>query len=405
MSSYAIGFSVFMIVFEIVIGLMLIIGARLKAAAWMFLLLIIFFTILTGFTFLTGYVPSGVNFFSFGSWGPYLKTNMQVTDCGCFGDFLKIEPKMSFMKDVVLLIPALILVFKSKDMHQLFSKQMRNILVGISTIALIWYCLSNFSWDLPHTDFRPFREGVNIRDQRAAELDAINNVEITAWLLKNNETGKYIELSNQVYMAEMANYPAPTWKVEEQIKSEPTINSSKLAEFYIMDHDGNDISDELLEEQDFRFWLISHKVPYDVDYENMTLLDTLYAIDTVLAENADAPVIVKSIDKINERKSSRPIYSFDKGYMADYTKALMPLIRETEVPYLFFLGGVDQQAMSALGSALDTPMPMYEVDEILLKTIIRSNPGLVLMKDGVVVKKWHHKNLPTIEELKFILGR
>ena len=69
-SEYSIAFSVFMIVYEMVVGVMLIIGSRRKLASWLFFLLIVFFTVLTGFTYLTGYVPSTSNFFSFSEWVP-----------------------------------------------------------------------------------------------------------------------------------------------------------------------------------------------------------------------------------------------------------------------------------------------------------------------------------------------
>jgi uncharacterized membrane protein YphA (DoxX/SURF4 family) len=111
LSEYAIGFSVGMIVFEIILGLMLLLGSWPKVTAWAFFLLVLFFTFLTGFTYLTGYVPEGVNFFQFGQWGPYVETNMKVTDCGCFGDFIKLEPKTSFLKDIFLLVPSLISCF------------------------------------------------------------------------------------------------------------------------------------------------------------------------------------------------------------------------------------------------------------------------------------------------------
>ncbi|NNE14998.1 MAG: DoxX family membrane protein, partial [Saprospiraceae bacterium] len=67
-SKYAIWFSVFMIIFEIVLGIMLLIGAKPKITSWAFLILVAFFTVLTGFTYLTGYVPGDANFFQFGSW-------------------------------------------------------------------------------------------------------------------------------------------------------------------------------------------------------------------------------------------------------------------------------------------------------------------------------------------------
>ena len=96
LSGHSAGFAIVMIVLEILLGIMLVLGTWKKLTAWAFFLLVVFFTILTGFTFLTGYVPSGGNFFDFGSWGPYTVSNMRVTDCGCFGDFIKLEPRVSF---------------------------------------------------------------------------------------------------------------------------------------------------------------------------------------------------------------------------------------------------------------------------------------------------------------------
>ena len=111
LSEFSVGFSVFMIVFEIVLGLMLLLGARPKLASWAFLLLVLFFTFLTGFTYLTGYVPQGVNFFEFGKWDAWVETNMKVTDCGCFGDFIKLKPKTSFLKDVFFTDSSLLVYF------------------------------------------------------------------------------------------------------------------------------------------------------------------------------------------------------------------------------------------------------------------------------------------------------
>ena len=405
LSEYAVGFSVFMIVLEIVIGIMLVIGAKAKWTAWIFLLLIIFFTFLTGFTYLTGYVPSTANFFDFGQWVPYQPTNMKVTDCGCFGDFLVIEPKISFLKDIVLLFPALIFVFKSKDMHMLFSKTTRNVIVGISTLALIWYCLSNFSWDIPHADFRPFREGVNIRDQRQAELDAESNVEVVGFLLKNLASGKMVELSAKVYLAEMTStYNKKEWKVAEHIKTEPAIKSTKLSEFAITDEDGYDVADEILDHEGYQFWIVSYKVPYAISYEKVISWDTLFTIDTVIMNDTGEQDIIKSFGKPEKKEDQRAMYNFDEKYLRDFSKELTGLVKDSGIPMVGFFGGMDAVSMAALQQQLDLKMKMYEADDILLKTIVRSNPGLVLMKDGVVVKKWHKENLPTLNQLKELTG-
>jgi len=310
------------------------------------------------------------------------------------------------MKDVVLLLPALVFLVKHKDMHRLFSKTTRNIIIGVSTIGLIWYCLSNFMWDLPHEDFRPFREGVNIRDQRQAEMDANLNVQITHWKLKNNSTGKIVELSSQVYYKEMAtNYKKGDWTVIERIKTEPTIAATKLSEFMVNDQDGFDISEDLLNDPEYRFWIISYSVPYDVTYETVTDLDTLFVIDSIRYSGSDQEIVVKRIDKIEEKEVKNPVYAFDPNYVRDYQKEMLGLIASTNIPTVALLGGVDQVAIEAFKKKIGAEMNVYEADDILLKTIIRSNPGLMLMKDGVVIKKWHKENLPSQSKLKEFLGR
>lgn len=96
-SQYSLAVAIFMIIFEIVLGVMLILGDRPKLTAWLFLL-VIFFTILTGYTYLTGFVPLDTTFFKFGNWTEFKATNMRVTDCGCFGDFIKLDPRVSFLR-------------------------------------------------------------------------------------------------------------------------------------------------------------------------------------------------------------------------------------------------------------------------------------------------------------------
>ncbi len=139
LNEYAISFSVIMIVFEIVLGLLILLGIYRKLAVWAFFLLVVFFTILTGFTYLTGYVPQDGTFFDFSSWSTYAKSNMKVTDCGCFGDFIKLEPKVSFFKDIFLLIPSvLFLLFFHEDAHFIEEK---DGFLGNNGYTLAYYCL------------------------------------------------------------------------------------------------------------------------------------------------------------------------------------------------------------------------------------------------------------------------
>ena len=200
LSEHALAFAIFMIIFEIILGIMLLLGDRPKLTSWLFFLLVLFFTVLTGFTFLTGYVPMDKNFFSFSEWTDYVSTNMRVTDCGCFGDFIKLDPKISFFKDLFLMIPAIYFLFKNGEFHQLLTQKSRNLTLLFSTFFLILYCIYNFYWDEPHVDFRPFRNGANIAAIQKAEKESSAAVQVLTMRMKNKKTGVVKNIPYGEYM-------------------------------------------------------------------------------------------------------------------------------------------------------------------------------------------------------------
>ena len=402
MSEHSIAFSVLMIVLEIVVGVMLVIGARPKLTSWTFFLVILFFTALTGFTFLTGFVPSGENFFSLSKWGPYVKSNMRVTDCGCFGDYLKIEPKMSFFKDVVLMVPALILLFKSKDMHQLFSTQARDVISGLATVMLIWYCLSNFSWDLPHKDFRPFAEGLNIRDNRNAEMDAMNNVEVTGYRLKEIATGRIVELGLEEFIAgRQSTYSKDQYEMVDQIKTTPAVVPTKLSEFLIEDLEGYEVSDDLMNDESDAFWVVCYKVPFTTSSQTENIEHQYWRLDTIV----DGQAISVDTTLVTEIRDTTILkYTFKDEFLEDLRDQVLSKLDALKKSTYVMFGGVDPSAIEALMAQLDTDAQAVVGDDILLKTIIRSNPGVVWVRDGRVMKKWHKQKLPALEELREWVG-
>jgi hypothetical protein len=375
--------------------------------SWAFLLIIVFFTILTGFTFLTGYVPSGENFFSFSKWGPYLESNMRVTDCGCFGEFIKPTPRSTFLKNIFFLFPAFFFIFKHKDFHRIFKPHTRNAISWLSAIALLWYCLNNFAWNLPHIDFRPFQEGLNIRDQRQAEIDASQNVKITGFLLKDRQSGEPLEVATQEYykmIKEDKKGMEEQYEFVDQIKEDPVIPLSKLSEFMVEDFEGYDMTDSILNGEAYKFIIISYELEYEPWYESVTKMDTSYLMDTisVFDGNTETIQIVKSIDKISERKEDVLRYTFDEELVDDYKKIINPVMdKAQDEGYLVqaIVGGISEEEVKAFKLAADCKYEFFEADDILLKTIIRSNPGVMLMKDGMIVKKWHKKKLPDWETI------
>ena len=409
MAEHSIWISVVMIIFEIILGLMLVLGHKGKFTSWAFWLLLIFFTILTGFTFLTGYVPSGSNFFEFSSWAAYDKNNMKVTDCGCFGDFLKLEPKVSFFKDLGLLIPAFYFLFRHKDMHQLFSKKLRNIIVGVATIGVLIYSLSNYVWDIPHIDFRPFTNGADVKAVKFAEEEAMANVKIKEWVLKNKASGEIERLSNKDFMDNFANYPKSEWEYLDQIKTEPTMEPTKISEMEFTEiRDGYDIVPELLEEDNYSLMVISYKVKADVRSEMISYQDTTYLVDTTTVFDKDTKVetiqIVRSIDKITAKQKKQYIYDWDSGFEKNYKESIAPLSKaaiQDGLPVRIVVGGSEPAVIEQL--AIDTGLGdvvLCSADDILLKTIVRSNPGVLLWKNGKIIRKWHISKFPGYADVK-----
>ncbi|MBK7337164.1 MAG: hypothetical protein IPJ00_13820 [Saprospirales bacterium] len=394
-------FSVVMITFEIVLGVMLLIGARPKVSAWLFFLLVVFFTILTGFTFLTGYVPAEVNFFEFGKWGAYQASNMKVTDCGCFGDFMKLEPKISFMKDLVLLVPAFIFLFASKQMHRILTPLTRSAIVWITTIGTVIYCLSNYVWNLPDVDFRPFREGRNIAEIKMQEEEAANNVKTVSYILTNKESGEVINLPYEDYMKKFADYPKEKWSFEP-IKTEPAIPATKISEFDIQDEDGNSMTEDILAEPGYSIMIVAHEITSLETIVTTTVVDSIYIVDTVKIAGTDSVTLVKKLEKLSPKEVSTAQYSFDEDYVKYYTEKVNPLMEAAEKAgwKVYMVTAYAEPAyIESFRHAAQTAYPVYQADDILLKTIIRSNPGVVIWKGGTILKHYHIKRLPSPEKV------
>ena len=408
LGNYAVGFSIFMIILEIVIGVMLILGYKSKLTSWLFLIIMAFFTVLTGYTHFTAFVPDGVNFFEFSKWGEYVETNMKVTDCGCFGDFLKLSPTTSFYKDIALMPIALLFVFRHKNFHELFSKRTSGIIVGASLVFTLLFCLYNTYMNEPVVDFRPFQNGVNIRERKKAEEDAAGAVKITDWLLKNEKTGEVKTVSNKFYMEEKGYEQLKKedgWKVDKQIKTEPTVPHTKISDFSINDKDGNDVAETLLSEPNYTFLVVSWKMKSEVLKQTMTVPDSIFKIDTIktVVNGVDSIKIVKTFEKIGEKQEVFKAHKFDDDYRNLFASKINPLFEKAEkagykiaalVPYS------DPKKIEEFRHIAGTAYPFYTADDLLIKTMMRSNPGVFLLKNGLIVHKWHIKHLPDFDTIK-----
>jgi uncharacterized membrane protein YphA (DoxX/SURF4 family) len=396
------GFSIFMIVLEIALGVMLIVGYLPRLTAWLFFLIVVFFTFLTGFTYLTGYVPAEANFFDFSKWGPYVKTQMRVTDCGCFGDFIKLDPRISFFKDIFLLLPALYFLLYHSKMHVLFAPSVRTGLAwGSAGIALL-FCAYNTYLNDPVIDFRPFRKGADIRAQKALEEEARGNVEIVGWLMENTESGEVAKVNDPDYKVAAATYPKDKgWKVKDQIKTEPfilkdgkriSVTESKVSDFAVEDLDNNELTEDILGEEGYTMLIIAYHLQGDKTRKMVTLRDTVFANDTL----PDGSTILKAVDVVS-REEEQEVLATSEHYARLFKEKVNPLAEaaiEAGWKVYALTTYQDSGVAPAFAREVGARYTFCKADDKLLKTVIRAEPGVVILKNGVVVDKFHHRHLP-----------
>ncbi|NOT38735.1 MAG: DoxX family protein [Saprospiraceae bacterium] len=403
MAKYAIGFSVFMIVLEIVVGIMLIVGHKPRLTSWLFFLTIIFFTILTGFTYMTGYVPTDANFFQFSKWGDYNYENMRVKGCGCFGDFIKLEPKVSFIKDLFLLIPSILFLFFHKKFHTIFSNGIRNALAVLSLVGLLLFCLANYKWNEPMVDFRPFSAGADIKTQKQAEAKAEADVEIESWKLQNINSSEIKIVKNEEYMTNFKSYPKTEWKVIDQIKTKMAIPRTKISDFAMFDLENTEYTNTILDEPRSRIMINCPKLYYTTTTQVNTVMDTLWKTDTIVKDKKSAPEYIQSIAEIKEKKVKSNTYTWNEEYKKKFTEKIIPFldsVYQDSVKAYIVCGGASEDAIAGLFNQLPMKATILLADEILLKTIMRSNPGVVLWRNGKIIQKWHFNHLPDMTDMR-----
>ncbi|MCK4663898.1 MAG: DoxX family protein [Bacteroidales bacterium] len=268
-----------------------------------------------------------------------------VSDCGCFGDALILTNWETFWKNIFIMVPTLIVFINKKRFKQLFSVTREWII--ITFIAVVFFLVSLYSYNyLPFIDFRPYELGSYIPEKMEIPLDAPKDI---------YETYLYYEKNGVVKEFTTDDYPwqDSTWKWLDTksvlIKKgfHPPIH-----DFTIETLDGEDITDIILEDDRYYFLLIS------------------YALEKA---NKDKGIQ----NKINELAE----YCITNNY-----------------PFICLTSSTGDQFEDFIHETGAT-YEFYNTDETTLKTIIRSNPGLVLLKEGTIIDKWHYNDIPSVDEL------
>ena len=334
--STALEFSMFICIVEIVLGVALIIGAFPRIVAWTLLLMILFFTFLTGFSAITG----------------------KVTDCGCFGDAVKLTPWESFYKDLVLLIFIGIIFIYRNRIQPLFSRTINFAVIGVATAACLIFTIMAYQ-HLPFKDFRPYKVGNNICELMIIPEDAPRPVYETTLIYTNKKTGEEQEFTMQEFMDQKIGENADwEWKDTKSVLVEKGFEP-KIKNFRISNLDGEEVTDGLLQNEGLHFYLV------------------MYNLDNTRTKN---------FDKINQLQQKFEEYLKTNDQYHEYA----------------FVGLTSSgaEAIEEFRHENQTAFPVYVADETELKTIIRANPGLLLLDGCKVVGKWHWRDIPDFEAIR-----
>ncbi|RFS19121.1 DoxX family protein [Chitinophaga silvatica] len=208
LSPYSLAFSVCMNVFEIVAGVAVLIGYRMRIFSFLLLLLIIFFTFLTAFALFSG----------------------TIRECGCFGDCIKLTAVETFWKDVALLVMILVIFFYRKSINPLFKGT--GIVVLLATIlsfGIQWYVLKH----LPFIDCLPYKVGNSIPEKMKLPPGAKPDVYEMVFVYEKDGQKKEFSESNYPWEDSTWKFVDRKDKLIQKGNAEPAIK-----DFILTDADG-----------------------------------------------------------------------------------------------------------------------------------------------------------------------
>ncbi len=306
-----------MIVLEIVLGVAVLVFYRMRLTATLLLILIVFFTFLTGYSHFTN----------------------AVTDCGCFGDAIKLTPYQSFIKDLVLLVFIMHLFWYRKSYTPALYSRTGHILIGVTTVLSMFvgiYAIRH----LPYLDFRAYKIGNHIPDEMKPREQAIFE-----YVFIRKDNGK--EERSDTWLNDTTIY-----KYKDMIQVNKGKTEPKITDYAVFTPDGDPVTNET--------------------FTGAKLLLIMYDVKKASIKN-----------------------------IGDIVTLTNGLEGKVEMMVLTSSGAADFETFR---HEHQLAVPYYFADATVLKTIIRSNPGITLWIDGTVAGKWHHNDTPAADDILGIIA-
>ena len=313
LSSFAMLFSVALSVIEFVLGVHLLFGSYRKSTPR---LIFIFLCVMTPVTL-------------------YLAIANPISDCGCFGDAVHLSNWATFLKNVLLLIIVLFLVYRNTSLRALYNQQVQ-WLTGLYSLLFVFFFVYIGTYYQPYLDFRPYKIGVNIPEALAVEEPEREFVFIYE---KNGERKEFL----------LDNLPSEEegWvfvdRYEKTVSGQESV--TPIIEDFTIYRGATDITEDIIYDENYRILLLSPDL-----------------------ETADD----SEVDRINELYD----YCVERGYEFACVTASTP------------------QGVEAWQENTGAEYPFYFMDKTVIRTIARGNPCVLLLKGGTILRKTSPSQLP-----------
>ncbi|MBB6501292.1 BT_3928 family protein [Pedobacter cryoconitis] len=276
-----------------------------------------------------------------------------VTSCGCFGDAIPLTPWQSFSKDLILLVLIVYLFINRTKILPVTQNpgQQKAGLIGVLAISVL-FSIYTYSY-LPVLDFLPYKVGASIPDAMKIPEGAAPDVYQILYKLKNKATGETKEMSDKDYL-KTEIWKDNNWEIVGQPEQKLIKKGyeAKIKDLVISDASGTNYTKELIENPYYNFLVVA----YNLKDTNEDAIGKLNAMTLDLTEQFNIRTVLLTSNSAQ-----------DAGVFSKNHKLLAEI---------------------------------FYADAVPLKSMVRANPGILLMKNGVVVNKWSFRSLPSLEKLK-----
>ncbi|MCJ8211281.1 DoxX family protein [Mucilaginibacter sp. RS28] len=274
-----------------------------------------------------------------------------VQTCGCFGDAIPLTPWQSFTKDLVLLVLVLVLFLNRKELKPLFKETTGNQLLIAATILSFGVGIYTYNF-LPVIDFLPYKVGANLPDEMKIPAGAQPDEYELTYHLKNKANQQTKDLTDKEYV-KTGIWKDSNWEIIGNPESKLVKRgfTPKIRDLSIQDIQGNNYTQELLANPFYNLFIVA----YDLKHTDVDAVNRINALAANLADNYNIRTVLLTSNNATEA--------------------------------------------AAFAKAHHLVAEVFQADEVPLKTMVRANPGVMLMKGGTVMAKWHYHSLPKYDDI------